>query len=108
AVGTVGQRVEAWVVRGPVERRVVFEVEGAELWIADRVELVGDPDGRLLRRDRLQQDPAVALHLYRSLADAELMQPVEVVGDLRGDEQPVAGAELDDSLAGAQEFRHGP
>ncbi len=29
---------------------------------------------------------------------------VEVVGDLRGDEQPAAGAELGDPLAGAEEF----
>ena len=32
------------------------------------------------------------------------MQPVEVVGDLSRDEQPVAGAELGDPLAGAEDF----
>jgi hypothetical protein len=32
------------------------------------------------------------------------VQPVEVVGDLRGDEQPVAGVELGDPLAGAEDL----
>ena len=85
---------EARVVRGPVERRVVFEVDGAgtpDRPIASRLSAI--QMAAWLRRDRLQQDPAVALHLHRALAHAELVQLVQVVGDLRGDEQPVAGAE---------------
>jgi hypothetical protein len=38
---------------------------------------------------------------YRSMSST---QPVEVVGDLRGDEQPVAGTELGESPAGTEEF----
>ncbi len=70
-LGASGQQIEAWIVRGPVECRVVLEVDSTELWITDRVALVVDPDGRLLRRDRLHENPEVALHLHRALAHAK-------------------------------------
>jgi hypothetical protein len=52
----------------------------------------------------MHQDPEVAFHLHRAPADAELVQPVEVVGDLGGYEEPVAGAKLAEPFAGAAEF----
>ncbi len=100
----VGHIRQAGVVRGPVERRVVVEVDGAELGIVHRVTLVGDPEGRLPRRDRLDQDPQVAFHVDGGPTDAEQMQPVEKVGDIRRDEQPVAAAKLGDPLAGTHEL----
>src|SRR6266849_4849018 len=48
-LGASGQRVEARVIRGPVERRVVLEINGTKLRIAEHFALVGYPDGCLLR-----------------------------------------------------------
>src|SRR6267143_1531207 len=48
-LGAEGQRVKAPVIRGPVERRVVLEVNGTELGIAERVALPREPYSRLLR-----------------------------------------------------------
>jgi DNA-binding transcriptional ArsR family regulator len=42
----------------------VLELNGTELRIAHCVALVGEPDGGLLRRGRLQRNPEVALHLH--------------------------------------------
>src|SRR5216684_8898005 len=103
-LGAVGQRFEAGVVRGPVERRVVFEIDGNELRIVSRAELVGKPDGGGFRRGGLEQDPPVALHLHAAPAYAKFAQPVEVVGDVCRDEQPVTGAESRDPLAAAAQF----
>src|ERR1700738_131450 len=47
-LATIRQGVEARVIRGPVERRVVLEVERKELRIAEGVALFGYPDGGLL------------------------------------------------------------
>jgi hypothetical protein len=52
----------------------------------------------------LHEYPNLALHLYRPLAHAELGQLVEILRNLLGDEQPAAGAELSDPLAGADEL----
>src|ERR1700730_2426921 len=72
-LGASGQRGEAPVVWGPPVGRVIRDVDGPELRIADGVELVGEPDGRLFWRSRLYQDPAVALQLHPALAHAELL-----------------------------------
>src|SRR5438128_4884181 len=72
-LGANGQRVESPVVRRPVVRRVVLEVDGTELRIAERIDLVCEPDGGVLRRGRLHQDPAAPLHLHRARAYAELL-----------------------------------
>src|SRR6266852_2607402 len=90
--------------QGTVERGVVLEVNGAELRVAERVALVGEPDCRLLRGGRLHQDPAVALYLYRAPAHTELVEQLEEVSDLCGDEQPVAATEASNALARAAQL----
>jgi len=52
----------------------------------------------------LEQDPQVALHLYAALAHADLAQPGELLGNFRGHEQLVTGAELGDPLPRAKKF----
>src|SRR6266699_4015984 len=103
-LGALGKRIKARVVRRPVERRVVFEVDGNELRIVDRVELVRKPDGGRFRRSRLEQDPAVALRLHAAPAYAKFAKPVEVVGDVCGNEKPVTGTEPRDPLASATDL----
>ena len=87
----------------PLDGLVVAAVERLELRVGEIRPLLGEPFERLLRVARQQEDPAVALHLHRAVADAGGAELVEEADELGRQEHALAAGEVGDPPAAVLE-----
>src|SRR5580693_7256373 len=92
----VRQLVQPRIVRVPAEGLITPEVDPHELVVVQSEPLLLGHIGGLAGRVGREQDPSVAFHRDRVLADPDLTQAAEQVHDFGREEQAVARGELGD------------